>query len=329
MNIEFSPTAFMQDACRASKTALQSLLPKSELYMCWYHVLANVKERESEIPEAEYERVKQELHNMHFSKSEIEFNSIKDNAIKRWRENEQLVWLADYFTTQWLDSEFNNWQIYKSPQGFAATNNPLESFNGRIKTHFTKRRVVSISIAIDLICKELITFYSLCPPLFMWHRIADAQTKRMASLLPEKDFKLDGSRINHIGLVSEHVIDTVLKTCSCRWFLAYSMCSHLYRASMIYSFQPNNDAPTKFFLKKKEGKIANKKTFKLTEQESLLLQQKKLIDQQREQELFEQQQRDQAIIERQQELIEKSGPITRKRRRALEAFKEQEEIIID
>ena len=41
--IEFAPTAFMQDACQASKNAIQSLLPKSELYMCWFHVMANVK----------------------------------------------------------------------------------------------------------------------------------------------------------------------------------------------------------------------------------------------------------------------------------------------
>ena len=38
-----------------------------------------------------------------------------------------------YFKKQWVDSNFSNWQIYQTPLGFTTTNNPKESYNGKIK----------------------------------------------------------------------------------------------------------------------------------------------------------------------------------------------------
>ena len=45
------------------------------------------------------------------------------------------------------------------------------------------------------------------------------------------------------------------------------MCSHLYRASKLFNFQPYNEAPTKFVHKVKPGRKAGCKTFKLSEEQ--------------------------------------------------------------
>ena len=46
LKIEFSPSAFMQDACPASKNAIKSIFPNAELFMCWFHVFVNIKKRD-------------------------------------------------------------------------------------------------------------------------------------------------------------------------------------------------------------------------------------------------------------------------------------------
>ena len=63
----------MQDACKARANAVKSILPNIDIYMCWYHVLANVKKEKKKFRKA----------NRHFSKNEIEFNSLKESAPKR------------------------------------------------------------------------------------------------------------------------------------------------------------------------------------------------------------------------------------------------------
>jgi hypothetical protein len=87
-----------------------------------------------------------------------------------------------YFCEQWLDSDFCNWQIFNSPQGFASTNNSIESFNSRIKKFFTKREKLSLSRTIDRLYDELITYYSVHTTEFKWFREPRAKDKKIALL---------------------------------------------------------------------------------------------------------------------------------------------------
>jgi transposase-like protein len=177
LNISFNPTCFVQDACQASFNGIESVFEACEIIMCWFHVLQNVKSKRL-IPDHEYNNVMQELQNMHYCKYEDEFNNYKEKIVKRWESLKELEAFRLYFRTQWLDSEFNNWQIYVSPPGFASTNNALESFNGRIKKFFTKRDLLTIESAIDFICKEVVIYHSVHVPEFKWVRIPNSKVKK-------------------------------------------------------------------------------------------------------------------------------------------------------
>ena len=52
-----------------------------------------------------------------------------------------------------------------------------------------------------------------------------------------------------------------MKSCDFRWFLAYSMCSHLFKASELFSFKLNNERPTRFVCRPRPGKKKGTKTF--------------------------------------------------------------------
>ena len=68
---------------------------------------------------------------------EFEYEQYKDIVIKKWKSHSELEEFVAYVIPQWFEGTFSNWQVFKSPPGFAATNNPLESFNKIIKARFT------------------------------------------------------------------------------------------------------------------------------------------------------------------------------------------------
>ncbi|CAF1024429.1 unnamed protein product [Brachionus calyciflorus] len=174
----------------------------------------------------------QEIENMHYCKNENEFKLISEKVLTRWSKNDNLQEFKEYFKSQWLNSEFNNWQIYISLEGFASTNNTLESFNGRIKKYFTKGE-----------------------PVFNWSRLPNSKVKNISKLLPDQSFlRKSVDKVEHQGLSSIHTIDVNRKTCDCRWFLAYGMCGHLYKASQLFAFSLDNEKPTKFVVRPRAGK---------------------------------------------------------------------------
>jgi Rps23 Pro-64 3,4-dihydroxylase Tpa1-like proline 4-hydroxylase len=61
--------------------------------------------------------------------SEISF---LENGSK-WKTDNELSEFVIYFERQWINSKFGNWQLFKTPVGFAMTNSPIESYNNTIK----------------------------------------------------------------------------------------------------------------------------------------------------------------------------------------------------
>lgn len=66
------------------------------------------------------------------------------------------MWLAkgldtfvEYFESTWLTGNATKWQVFQSPIGFSTTNNPIESFNNKLKSQFTMR---------VLMCNYMISF---------------------------------------------------------------------------------------------------------------------------------------------------------------------------
>ena len=102
-----------------------------------------------------YEEIILDFDTLHFTTSEKEYN--KQVSIFSDKYNESNMF--QYIEKQWLNSEFNKWQIWRNDPGFANTNSNIESFNSTIKRDFTKRWKCSLAKAIEKLF-ELIVYYS-------------------------------------------------------------------------------------------------------------------------------------------------------------------------
>ena len=105
--------------------------------MCYFHLKSNIKRYKSRIPESEYLDVMIEINNLHMSQNQNDLSNSLQITMQRWKSNKGLVEFHQYFTKQWLESDFCNWQIYKTPVSLSKTNNQLEHYNCRIKDDFT------------------------------------------------------------------------------------------------------------------------------------------------------------------------------------------------
>ncbi|ETL83454.1 hypothetical protein L917_16606 [Phytophthora nicotianae] len=65
---------------------------------------------------------------------------MREQILSNWKSNSYLVGFAQYMTDQWLYGRYWKWQRYFTPPGFASTNNPVETFNARLKRDYTLRR---------------------------------------------------------------------------------------------------------------------------------------------------------------------------------------------
>ena len=119
--------------------SIKKNFPDCNIIMCYFHMKANIRSRKSSIPKSEYLTILSEISKLHFSISQIEYDELLKTTLKRWKSVSSLVDIHNYFTKQWVMSDYNNWQVFKTPPGFSKTNNPLEQYNCRIKVDFTKR----------------------------------------------------------------------------------------------------------------------------------------------------------------------------------------------
>ena len=98
-----------------------------------------------------YEELKLDIYDIHMSIDEKEFQN-KTNSLA-------LLYICDYIKNQWLDGDFNKWQIFRNKPGYAKTNSNIESFNAAIKRDFTGRARLNMKKALEKV-KEIIIYYS-------------------------------------------------------------------------------------------------------------------------------------------------------------------------
>ncbi len=55
--------------------------------------------------------------------------NFKKIVLEKWNTYPELEAFVKYVVPQWFEGMFSNWQIFKTPPGFANTNNPMEAFN--------------------------------------------------------------------------------------------------------------------------------------------------------------------------------------------------------
>ena len=132
LNIIFIiPTYILQDASYAEANAANEVFGSTVMIvMCWFHLIFNVKKHES------FVKLKQELREMilvdltrlHYC-LEYEYEPFKKIVLEKWNTYPELEAFVNYVVLQWFERMFSNWQIFKTPPGFANTNNPMEAFN--------------------------------------------------------------------------------------------------------------------------------------------------------------------------------------------------------
>jgi transposase-like protein len=148
----------MSDASKAMLKATKQCLPETINLMCWFHLRMNIRKHKPLIGKDAYESVMKDVSTLHNSTCEATFKLQLNSINSKW-VREGLVEFKEYFNKQWIKSAFNKWQIYHTPPGLAQTNNPVETYNSTIKTHFTNRVKFNMQPALEKF-KEVLAYES-------------------------------------------------------------------------------------------------------------------------------------------------------------------------
>jgi hypothetical protein len=103
------------------------------------YVYMQVKKYLKTVPHTKHEYVRRCIRKLHKSTSKERFEKKLAEVERQWIADEELKTFREYFFKVWINSNDSNWQIFCSPCGYCATNNPIESYNNKIKSQFTVR----------------------------------------------------------------------------------------------------------------------------------------------------------------------------------------------
>ena len=174
--------------------------------------MTNIKKRyAAKIGKKAWNKLHNHIEQIHLSRSVAE----KNKRIK-------------YVLKQWLDGDFNKWQIYHNEPGYANTNSNIESFNAAIKRDFFKRRRMTVIGAVYKL-EEIIKYYSIDDRAF--HADPKYVEKLNDFSLTKKleDFKVLPNHCVSIcsSITSEkYIIRVKDKSCSCSFWLKKKICVH-------------------------------------------------------------------------------------------------------
>ena len=120
----------MQDASQASTNAAYKVFGDSiKVLMCWFHLKKNVKSHLHLVPVEKQDEISKHILNLHMTVDREDFHAKWRDFVDKWK-----VVCSDfvrYFHKTWVKCETSQkfWRIFDSPNGFANTNRPIESFN--------------------------------------------------------------------------------------------------------------------------------------------------------------------------------------------------------
>uniref|UniRef100_H3GDV3 SWIM-type domain-containing protein n=1 Tax=Phytophthora ramorum TaxID=164328 RepID=H3GDV3_PHYRM len=117
--------------------------------MCLFHVAKKIYEKTRVLDAGVAAMVLRHLHELHFARSEAEFRQQLEEVQEVWLKLPELTSFVSYFNTVWLNERTWRWQCYHTPSGFAATNNPVETYNASIKRDVTLRRKLMVGALLD------------------------------------------------------------------------------------------------------------------------------------------------------------------------------------
>ena len=262
-----SPCFIIQDASYAEANAAFAVFGSTvTILMCWFHLVFNVKKHESlaKVNQGLREMVRTDLTRLHYC-LEYEYEPFKAIVIHKWKSHPELDDFVKYVIPQWFEGSFTNWHIWKSPPGFANTNNPMESFNKLIKALFTNYEEQPLIAFIRIIIDHIIPFYSINTREFLFYRVPLKKTITLAKTLDTNKFEVAETTVNVCtfkGKEHTHTINFENKSCTCRWFMAFAVCAHLIAACDFYNHELKGYRQAKVFVyKRKRGRKAKALTF--------------------------------------------------------------------
>jgi hypothetical protein len=133
---------------------------------------------------------------------------------------------------------FCNWQLFKSPVGFAMTNSPIESYNNTIKESFTKRIKHHMKTAVEVF-QDVICYESNHAKDFKTEiRVRKYMRVQAKSIVHNKqliatnlDYEFLYKHFNpKMGFAR---INLSSKTCTCHTYLDKGVCKHLIAACLM------------------------------------------------------------------------------------------------
>ena len=117
-----------------------------------------MKKNEYRIDKEHRIKVKEDIDELHYCRTQQEYDTLLEKKIRKWKRL-QLNDFIDYFSKQWLDSDFSKWQIYHTPAGYSSSNGIIESYNRTVKTSFTRRQRLSVLNALKMMAEKSV-YYS-------------------------------------------------------------------------------------------------------------------------------------------------------------------------
>ena len=91
--------------------SIKKNFPICQILMCYYHLKANISSHNVRIPELEYLNIMTEISNLHMRTNIDEYQLLLETKLLFHIDFHQ------YFKKQWVDADFNNWQIFKTFAG--------------------------------------------------------------------------------------------------------------------------------------------------------------------------------------------------------------------
>ncbi|KAE9014338.1 hypothetical protein PF011_g8108 [Phytophthora fragariae] len=116
--------------------------------MCFYHVVAKLRERTHGLSSELSALVYKGVYDLLFTHSEAEFVQLKATMLNDRAGQADLTAFTAYVKAQWLTGNFENWQFFLSPPGYATTNNPVEQFNRALKRVYTHHRQLKMGLLL-------------------------------------------------------------------------------------------------------------------------------------------------------------------------------------
>ena len=235
ISFDFKPSHIVTDAAKAIAKAIKRIYPSCVLIMCWFHFKYNLRMHKSLLPNKTYLIVCKQINKLHECTCAGTYALLLRKTLKSW---DQYPRFKRYFTRQWINSSFNNWQVFKKTAGLAATNGSEENYNNKFKNLFTDKlryhmipALEKFEIAIEFESadkREFITDISKVKP--------NAKVKQEANkLLKDKTLiEIDENIFDynhHDGSTSR--INVSKGTCDCSEYYDKVICKHLVAARLF------------------------------------------------------------------------------------------------